>query len=113
LLADVKRLLREAGCLISYHVYHRMPSTAQHEVTIPVEVLVVQSDANGLFQKTVYIARLSVQNDGVAEVDTMSCVVFHHRRLVRLIETDVSPVFLHLVSMDLPVWRTYALLHSQ
>jgi hypothetical protein len=28
-----------------------MPSMAQHEATIPVEVFVVQSDANGLFFK--------------------------------------------------------------
>jgi hypothetical protein len=39
---------------------------AQHEATIPVEVLVVQYDANGLFHKTIHIARRSVQNDGVA-----------------------------------------------
>jgi hypothetical protein len=51
-----------------------MPSTAQHEAIIPVEVLVVQSDANGLFQKTIHVAQRSVQNDGVAEVDAMPCV---------------------------------------
>jgi hypothetical protein len=44
-----------------------MPSTAQHEATIPVEVF-VQSDANSLFHKTIHIARCSVRNDGVAEV---------------------------------------------
>jgi hypothetical protein len=50
-----------------------MPSTAQHEATIPVEVLVIQSDANGLFHKTIHVAQCSVQNDGVAEVDAMPC----------------------------------------
>jgi hypothetical protein len=30
--------------------------------------LAVQSDANGLFHKTIHIARRSVQDDGVAEV---------------------------------------------
>jgi hypothetical protein len=48
-------------------------SMAQHEATIPVEVFVVQSDANGLFHKTIHIARCSVQNDGVAEVNAMPC----------------------------------------
>jgi hypothetical protein len=68
---------------------------AQHEATIPVDVSVVQSDTNGLFHKTIHIARFSVQNDGFAEVDTMLCVdtVLRHRRLVRLIETDVPPLF--------------------
>jgi hypothetical protein len=72
-----------------------MPSTAQHEATIPVEVLVVQSDANGLFHKMIHIAQRSVQNSGVAEVDAMPCVdtVLHHRRIVQLIETDVSSMF--------------------
>jgi hypothetical protein len=42
LLVGVKSLLRQAGFLIGWHVYHRMPNTAQHEATIPVEVLVVQ-----------------------------------------------------------------------
>jgi hypothetical protein len=72
-----------------------MPSTAQHEATIPIEVLVVQSDANGLFHKTIHTARRSVQNDGVAEVDAMPCVdtVLCHGRLVWLIEMDVSPMF--------------------
>jgi hypothetical protein len=41
---------------------------AQHEATIPVDVLVVQSDANCLFHKS-HTARCSVQNLGVAEVD--------------------------------------------
>jgi hypothetical protein len=43
-------------------------SAAQHEATVPVEVLVVQSDASGLFHKTVHIARRSALNGGVAEV---------------------------------------------
>jgi hypothetical protein len=43
-------------------------STSQHEATIPLEVLVVQSDASGLFHKTVHIARRSAINGGVAEV---------------------------------------------
>jgi hypothetical protein len=50
-----------------------MPSMAQHKATIPVEVLVVQSDANGLFHKTIHIAQRSVQKDDVAEVDAMLC----------------------------------------
>jgi hypothetical protein len=37
-----------------------MPSMAQHETTIPVEVFVVQSDANGLFHNTIHIAQRSV-----------------------------------------------------
>jgi hypothetical protein len=48
-----------------------MPCTAQHVTTIPVEVFVVLSDANGLFHRAIHIARCSVQNDGVAEVDAM------------------------------------------
>jgi hypothetical protein len=61
-----------------------MPSMAQLEATISVEVFVVQSDANGLFLKMVHIARCSVQNDGVAEVDAVPCVdtVLCHRRLI-------------------------------
>jgi hypothetical protein len=51
-----------------------MPSIAQHEAIIPVEVLVVQSDANGVFHKTIHVAQRSVQNDGVAEVDAMPCL---------------------------------------
>jgi hypothetical protein len=46
---------------------------AQHEATIPVQALVVQSDANGLFHKMIHRARRYVQNDGVAEVDAMPC----------------------------------------
>jgi hypothetical protein len=44
----------------------------------------------------VHIARCSVQNDGVAEVDVVPCVdtVLRHRRLMWLIEMDVSPMFL-------------------
>jgi hypothetical protein len=61
-----------------------MSSTAQHEATIPVEVFVVQSDANGIFHKTIRIARCSVQNDGVVEVVAMPCVD----------TVDVSPMFL-------------------
>jgi hypothetical protein len=73
-----------------------MPSMAQHEAIIPVEVFVVQSDPNGLFHKTIHIARCFVQNDGVTEVDAFLCVdnVLYHSRLIRLIETDVSPMFL-------------------
>jgi hypothetical protein len=73
-----------------------MPSMAQHEATIPVEVFVVQSDANGLFQKTIHIAQPSVQNNGVAEVDSVPCIdtVLCHCRLIQLIEADVSPMFL-------------------
>jgi hypothetical protein len=35
----------------------------------------------------IHITRRSVQNDGIAEVDAMSCVdtVLHHHRLIRLI----------------------------
>jgi hypothetical protein len=51
-----------------------MPNAAQHETTIPVEFFVVQSDANGPFHKTIHMARRSVQNYGVAEVDAMPCV---------------------------------------
>jgi hypothetical protein len=50
-----------------------MPSTAQHATTIPVEVFVVQSDANGFFHNTIHTARHSIQNYGVAEVDAMLC----------------------------------------
>jgi hypothetical protein len=50
-----------------------MSSTAQHDVTIPVEIFVVQSHANGLFHKMIHIARRFVQNDGVAEADAMPC----------------------------------------
>jgi hypothetical protein len=41
--------------------------------------------------KMIHVAQRSVQNNGVAEVDAMPCVdtVLHHRRIVRLIETDV------------------------
>jgi hypothetical protein len=67
-----------------------MPSMAQHEAIIPVEVFVVQSDANGVFRKTILIAQCSVQNDSVAEVDAMLC----HHRLIRLTEMDVSPMFI-------------------
>jgi hypothetical protein len=68
---------------------------AQHEATIPAEVLVVQSDANGIFHKTVHIAQRSVQNHGVAGVDAMPSVdaVLRHRRLSRLNGMNVSPVF--------------------
>jgi hypothetical protein len=69
--------------------------TVSRNVTL-TEVLVVQSDANGLFHKTIHIALRFVQNGDVAEVDAMSCVdtVLRLHRLVRLIETDVSPMFL-------------------
>jgi hypothetical protein len=71
-----------------------MPSTAQHEATIPVEVFVVHSDANGVFHKTIHMAQRCVQNNSVAEVNAMPCVdtVLRHSRLVPLIETDVSPM---------------------
>jgi hypothetical protein len=74
-------------------------STAGHH---PCWRFVVQSDANGLFHKTVHIARRSVQNDGVAEVDTMPCVdtVFRHRILIRLMflasSIDGSPCLVHV-----------------
>jgi hypothetical protein len=45
-----------------------MPSAAQHEATIPVEVFVVQFDANGLFHKTIHTARRSVQNVGLSRL---------------------------------------------
>jgi hypothetical protein len=51
-----------------------MPSTAQHEATIPVEVLVVYSDTNGFLRKTVHIARRPVQNIGAAEISVMPCI---------------------------------------
>jgi hypothetical protein len=46
---------------------------------------------------------------------SMQCcvdTVLRHHRLIRLIEMDVSPMFLALVSTDLPVWPTYTLPHS-
>jgi hypothetical protein len=43
-----------------------MPSTAQHEATVSVEVYVVQMDTNGLLHKTVHTARHPVQNNGAA-----------------------------------------------
>jgi hypothetical protein len=48
-----------------------MPSTAQHEATVSIEVYVVQADTNVFLHKMVHIARSPVQNDGAAEVDVM------------------------------------------
>jgi hypothetical protein len=83
-----------------------MPSTAQREATVSVEVFVVQS---------IHIAQRPVQNDGAAEVDAMPCIdtVLRHRKLIRLFETDMCPLCsLHLVSVHLPVWPMYTLSHS-
>jgi hypothetical protein len=51
-----------------------MPSTAQYEGTVSIDVYVIQADTNGFLQKTVHKVRHPAQNDGAAEVDAMPCV---------------------------------------
>jgi hypothetical protein len=65
-----------------------MPSTAQHEATISIEVYVIQVDTNGFLHKTVHIAQRPVQNDGAAEVDAMPCIDIMHSSTIVLDRTS-------------------------
>jgi hypothetical protein len=78
-----------------------MPSTAQHEATIPAEVLVVQSDANGLGLNVLGVYRIPCECGKVYVGQTGRSIETRckeHRRHICLDQPDKSAVAKHSIN---------------